>query len=185
MRCTIMSNGWINGRSHIKLNFFVSCTYVTIIFKSLDVSSWMKDAQLVFHLLDEMVMGVQVEMLCRASLIMPLVVFLLVGSWRKNTQPYSRLHPLLRISKLEWVKKLVDHAKCITKYIYNHTWLLNLMRKKHRGKGAYYAFHPHICNKLPLVATSQFPCLEFEEDVFFWWGKMIFVGHQVRWERHL
>ena len=114
MRCTIMSNGWINGRSHIKLNFLVSCTYVTIIFKSLDVSSWMKDAQLMFHLLDEMVMGVQVEMLCRASLIMPLVVFLLVGSWRKNTQPYSRLHPLLRISKLEWVKKLVDHAKCIT-----------------------------------------------------------------------
>ena len=137
MRCTIMSNGWINGRSHIKLNFLVSCTYVTIIFKSLDVSSWMKDAQLMFHLLDEMVMGVQVEMLCRASLIMPLVVFLLVGSWRKNTQPYSRLHPLLRISKLEWVKKLVDHDKCITKYIYNHTWLLNLMRKKHRGKGAY------------------------------------------------
>eukprot|EP00253_Pinus_taeda_P031449 PITA_31449 len=38
------------------------------------------------------------------------------------------------IGKVEWVKNTVEHAKCITKYIYNHSWVLNLMRKHTGGK---------------------------------------------------
>jgi len=33
------------------------------------------------------------------------------------------------IGKVEWVKNTVEHGKCITKYIYNHSWVLSLMRK--------------------------------------------------------
>ena len=36
------------------------------------------------------------------------------------------------IGKIEWVKKCVEDAKSITRYIYNHSWVLNLMRK-HTG----------------------------------------------------
>lgn len=38
------------------------------------------------------------------------------------------------IGKLDWVKYIVDHAKSITKFIYNHSWILSLMRKHTRGK---------------------------------------------------
>ena len=33
------------------------------------------------------------------------------------------------IGKIEWVRKCVEQAKCITRYIYNHSWVLNLMKK--------------------------------------------------------
>jgi hypothetical protein len=33
------------------------------------------------------------------------------------------------IDKQEWIKNTIDHAKSITKYIYNHSWVLSLMRK--------------------------------------------------------
>ena len=38
------------------------------------------------------------------------------------------------IGKQEWIKNTVEHAKSITKYIYNHSWVLNLMRKNTNGK---------------------------------------------------
>ena len=38
------------------------------------------------------------------------------------------------IDKAKWVNNIVEHAKCITKYIYNHSWLCNLMRKNIGGK---------------------------------------------------
>jgi hypothetical protein len=38
------------------------------------------------------------------------------------------------IGKIEWVKKCVEQAKFITRYIYNHTWVLNLMRKNNGGR---------------------------------------------------
>ena len=31
------------------------------------------------------------------------------------------------IGKVDWVKKIVDQAKSITRYIYNHTWVLTLV----------------------------------------------------------
>lgn len=40
------------------------------------------------------------------------------------------------IGKLEWIKEIVEKAKNITKYIYNHAWLLHLMRTDFTdGKG--------------------------------------------------
>ena len=41
------------------------------------------------------------------------------------------------IGKIDRVKNIVEHAKNITKYIYNHSWILSLMRKTHRGQGYY------------------------------------------------
>ena len=32
------------------------------------------------------------------------------------------------IGKIEWVQDVVQECKQITKYIYNHAWVLNLMR---------------------------------------------------------
>jgi hypothetical protein len=32
------------------------------------------------------------------------------------------------------MKRVVNQANCITKYIYNHTWVLNLTRKTTKGR---------------------------------------------------
>jgi hypothetical protein len=38
------------------------------------------------------------------------------------------------IGKIEWVKKTVEQGKSITRYIYNHSWVLNIMRKNTYGR---------------------------------------------------
>jgi len=50
-----MYDGWTNGRSWTILNFLIACPKRTMFLKSLDASDQVKDAQLLFSLLDEVV----------------------------------------------------------------------------------------------------------------------------------
>ena len=56
-----MSDGWTNGRSRAILHFLVVCPKGTMFLKSVDASDQVKDAQLLFHLLDEVVEEVGVQ----------------------------------------------------------------------------------------------------------------------------
>jgi hypothetical protein len=56
-----MSNGWTNVKNHTILNFLVSCPHGTMFMKSVDASNKVKDAKLLFKLLDEIVMLVGEE----------------------------------------------------------------------------------------------------------------------------
>jgi hypothetical protein len=38
------------------------------------------------------------------------------------------------IGKIQWVKKIVEQGKSITRYIYNHSWVLNLVKKNTDGR---------------------------------------------------
>ena len=60
---------------------------------------------------------------------------------------------LENIGKLDRVKNTVDHAKSITKFIYNHSWILSLMRKHVRGKDI---IRPAITRFATHFLTSQF-----------------------------
>ena len=57
-----MSDGWTDGRSRTILNFLIACPKGIVFFKFVDASDQMKDAQLLFCLLDEVVeeVGVQI-----------------------------------------------------------------------------------------------------------------------------
>ena len=46
---------------------------------------------------------------------------------------HTLLNPL-NFANIELVKKCVEHAKSIMRYIYNHSWVLSLMRKNTEGK---------------------------------------------------
>ena len=50
-----MPDGWTNGRDHNIINFLVSCPHGTIFSRSYDASDKVKDAYLLFELLDEVV----------------------------------------------------------------------------------------------------------------------------------
>jgi hypothetical protein len=110
--------------------------------KSVDASDQVKDAQLLFQLLDEVVVEVGVENVVQV-ITDNASNYVVVGRLLEDKHPTIFWTPctahcldlmLEDIGKLDWVKKVVDHAKCITKYIYNHTWVLNLMRKNIGGK---------------------------------------------------
>jgi hypothetical protein len=58
--CTIMSDGWSDGRNRNIINFLVSCPQGTMFLRSVDASDRVKDAKLLFELLDEVVMEVGV-----------------------------------------------------------------------------------------------------------------------------
>ena len=50
-----MSNGWTNGKNRTIINFLDSCPQGTMFLRSVDASYRLKDANLLFELLDEIV----------------------------------------------------------------------------------------------------------------------------------
>jgi hypothetical protein len=50
--CTVMSDGWTDGKGRSILNFLVNCPKGTMFIKSVDASAYTKDAQLLCELLD-------------------------------------------------------------------------------------------------------------------------------------
>jgi hypothetical protein len=50
--CTVMSNGWTDGKGKSILKFLVNCPKGTIFIKNVDASAYTKDAQLLCELLD-------------------------------------------------------------------------------------------------------------------------------------
>jgi hypothetical protein len=53
--CTIMSDGWTDQRNRTIINFLIFCPQGTMFLKSVDASDRVKDGQLLFQLLDEVV----------------------------------------------------------------------------------------------------------------------------------
>jgi hypothetical protein len=118
-RCTIISNGWIYGRFHAILNFLVAFPQGTMFLKSMDASSHRKDAQLLFDILDEVVMEVGVENVLWV-IIDNESTYVYVGKkleGKHKTLLWTMcivrcLYLMLEdIGKLEWVKKAIDHYR--------------------------------------------------------------------------
>lgn len=51
--CTIMSDGWTDGKSRHLTNFLINSPSGTVFLKSIDTSSFIKDGQMLFELLDD------------------------------------------------------------------------------------------------------------------------------------
>ena len=47
--CSIMLDGWIDGKNHTVINFLISCPQGTIFFRSIDASDKVKDENLLFE----------------------------------------------------------------------------------------------------------------------------------------
>ncbi len=106
--------------------------------KSVNASNRVKDAHLLFQLLDEVVEEVGV-----ANVVQIITNnasnYVLAGKMLEEKHKTifwtpcvaHCIDPMLEdIGKIYWVKNTVEHAKSITKYIYNHSWILNLKRKQ-------------------------------------------------------
>ena len=140
--CTIMSDGWTDQRNRTIINFLVFCPQGTMFLKSVDASDKVKDGHLLFQLLDEVIEDVGV-----ANVVQIITDnasnYVLAGRLLEEKHKTIFWTPcaahcidlmLEDIGKLDWVRNTVDNAKSITKFIYNHTLVLSLMRKHTGGK---------------------------------------------------
>eukprot|EP00253_Pinus_taeda_P034661 PITA_34661 len=131
---------WSKKQYHHKLSYLLPTgNHVS---KSVDAFNKVKDGQLLFQLLDEVVEEVGV-----ANVVQVITDnasnYVLVGKLLEEKHRTIFWTPcaahcidlmLEDIGKLDWVKNTVDHAKSLTKFIYNHSWISCLMRKHTGGR---------------------------------------------------
>ncbi|XP_011628201.1 uncharacterized protein LOC18447366 [Amborella trichopoda] len=140
--CTIMSDGWTDGRSKFLIVFSVACPRGTLFLKSVDASAHVDDAHYLFELLESVVLEVGLEYIVQ---VITDSAANYVYAGRLLTAKYPSLfwspcasycidRMLEDISKQEWVSTVIEEARSITKYIYGHSWVLNLMKRFTGGK---------------------------------------------------
>ena len=124
-----MSDGWTDGRSRTILNFLVACPKGTMFLESVDASDQVKDAQLLFHLLDEVVEEVRVQNVVQV-ITDNASNYVAAGRLLEEKHPTIWWIPcaahcldlvLEDIGKIEWVRK------CATSKMHNQIHLQPLM----------------------------------------------------------
>ncbi|XP_028086889.1 uncharacterized protein LOC114287651 [Camellia sinensis] len=136
--CTIMGDGWADGRHRTLINFLVYCPRGITFVKSVDASDVVKDAPLLFKLFEEIIEWVG------ASNIVHMVIdnganYVAAGRLVSETYKNSNWSPcavhclnlvLSDISKLNHVKEFASRASSVTRFIYNRPWLIAWLRKR-------------------------------------------------------
>eukprot|EP00253_Pinus_taeda_P012325 PITA_12325 len=135
--CSMMSDGWTDRKGRTLLNFLVHCPKGTMFIKSLDASKLIKDAATICELLDGFIpkIGVQnaVQVITDNA-----TNYVFVGKRLMERHPTLFWTPcatncldllLEDMGKLSFIKEAVDMARSIPKFIYNHAFVLSLMRR--------------------------------------------------------
>ncbi|XP_028781745.1 uncharacterized protein LOC114737910 [Neltuma alba] len=135
--CTIMADGWQDQRNRQLINFLVYCPRGIVFIKSVDASDIVKDAQTLCNLFLEMVTFVGVDN----------VVHLVTdnaANYKAARRLLTNKHPsmywspyaahclnliLVDIGKMAIVTSLASRASKVSKFIYNHAFLLAWLRK--------------------------------------------------------
>lgn len=140
--CSIMSDGWTDGKGRTITNFLVNSPMGTIFLKSVDTSAISNDGINLFKLLDSIVdeVGeenvVQVITDCASA-------YVKAGEYLMEKRPHLYWSPcgahvidnmLQDIGNLPIPMETVRKAKKITVFMYKHTWVLNLMREHTNNK---------------------------------------------------
>jgi hypothetical protein len=137
---TIMCDGWTGPTRMSIINFMIYCDGKMMFHKSVDVSAEKKDAKFIYKLMRDVVNYVGKEH------VVQIVTdngsaFMKAG--KKMMERYNLFWTpcaahcidlmLKDIGSHQSVRKVVDQARKITNYIYNHHWVLSLMREKCGG----------------------------------------------------
>jgi hypothetical protein len=135
--CTVMSDGWTDQKGRTLLNFLVNCPRGSMFVKSVDASAHVKDATLLCDLLDEFIREVGPQHVVQ---VITDNAANYVAAGRMLMQRYPTLFwtpcaahcidlILEDMGKIPYIRDIVESAKSITKFIYNHASVLSLMRR--------------------------------------------------------
>nr|KYP34797.1 hypothetical protein KK1_044202 [Cajanus cajan] len=139
--CTLMCDGWTDGKGRSLTNFLVNSPSGTVFLKSIDTSDVIKDGKKMFELLDNIVEEIGEEHVVQvvtdgASNLVAAGQMLMEKRTKLFWSPCAAhcLDLILEdIGELPVFYNTIANAKKITTYIYRHTWVLNLYRQYSNG----------------------------------------------------
>ncbi|XP_057838522.2 uncharacterized protein LOC131048545 [Cryptomeria japonica] len=140
--CTIMTDGWTDRRNRTLLNFLVSSAGGTMFIKSIDASAHSKNATYLCEVIEEVIYEVGEENVVQV-VTDNAANYVAAGKLLMERHPSIFWSPcaahcidlmLEDIAKIAWIRTCVEKAKNICKFVYNHAWVLNLMRQYTRQK---------------------------------------------------
>ncbi|XP_059067661.1 uncharacterized protein LOC131858439 [Cryptomeria japonica] len=132
----------MDSRNKTLIDFLVASGGQVVFLKSIDALDEVKNAETLCNMLDEVVTEVGVQNLVQV-VTDNAAAYVAAGKLLQARHPtlfWSHcvahcLDLLLEdIGKLSWAKNVVEDGREITKYIYNHTWVLELKRQHTDGK---------------------------------------------------
>lgn len=140
--CSILVEEWNTESGRTLLNFLVDCSQGTVFLKSVDVSHIIYSSDGLYPLIKQVVEEVG------ASHVLQVISngdehYHVAGKKLMDTFPSLYWAPcaarcidliLEDFGKLEWINAVIEQAKSVTRFIYNHSIVLNLMRKFTFGK---------------------------------------------------
>ncbi|KAL5559948.1 hypothetical protein UlMin_036159 [Ulmus minor] len=140
--CTLMSDGWSDGKSRSITKFLINSHRGTVFLKSVDTSRIIKNAYNLFLLLDSVIEEIGeenvVQVVTDSALAYVKAGEMLMAKRNKLFWSLCAAHCLnliLRdIGDISIHKDTICKARKVTVYIYRHSWVLNLMRKHTKGR---------------------------------------------------
>jgi hypothetical protein len=136
-RCTMMLDGWMDQKGRTLLNFLVNCPKGTMFVKFVEASTHVKEESLLCDLLDEFIREVGPQHVVQV-ITDNVANYLVAGRMLMQSYPTLFCTPwvahcidliLEDMGKNPYIRDIVESAKRITKFIYNHACLLSLMKR--------------------------------------------------------
>jgi hypothetical protein len=140
--CTVMSDGWTDRKGRSLLNFLVHCPRGTMFIKSIDASAHVKYATLLCELMDAFIQEIGVHNVVQiitdnATNYVATGRLLMERNCSLFWTPCAThcIDLMLKdMGKTSFIKEVIDQARSIPKFIYNHIWFLSLMRRHTRNR---------------------------------------------------
>ncbi|KAG6501921.1 hypothetical protein ZIOFF_041805 [Zingiber officinale] len=135
--CTILADTWTDHKSRALINFFISSPLGTFFYKSVNASAYFKNTKCLYDLFDSIIQefGPEnvVQVIADSSLNYLSIGNLMMQNYSTIVWSTCASHCLNLIledfSSIDWVNRCILQAQSITRFIYNHSWVLDLMRK--------------------------------------------------------
>lgn len=140
--CTIIAETWTDNKSRALINFLVSSPSRTFFHKSVDASSYYKNIKCLADLFDSVIQNFGPENVVQIIVDNTLNCNGIVNHILQNygtifVSPCASqcLNAILEeFSKVDWVSRCILQAQAISKFIYNSSSMLDLMKKFTSGQ---------------------------------------------------
>ncbi|XP_010906592.1 uncharacterized protein [Elaeis guineensis] len=164
--CSILADEWTTDTGKTLINFLVYCPEATMFLKSVDASYIVTSADTLYELLKHVVEEVG------ATNVVQVITnntenHAVAGKRLTETFPTLFWTPcasqcidamLEDIGKLEAISEIIENAKTVSGFIYNHVIVLNMMRKYTNGKDL--IIHSDTRAAMNFVTLKNMTCLK-------------------------
>ncbi|XVF71161.1 hypothetical protein PTKIN_Ptkin12aG0014100 [Pterospermum kingtungense] len=139
--CSILVEQWSSKNGRTLLSFLVYCHQATVFLKSVDASHVIYSADHLYELLKQVVEEVGVENVVQVITNYEEQYFF-AGKRLMESFPSLYWAPCLGhcvdmmlqdFGNLQWINETIEQAKSVTRFVYNHSVVLNMMRKFTHG----------------------------------------------------